>query len=44
LRERKLTALQEHAPDAIATANVGCELHLRNAATVPVRHWLELID
>jgi glycolate oxidase iron-sulfur subunit len=44
LERRKLEALQEHAPDAIATANVGCELHLAKRAAVPVRHWLELID
>ena len=43
LATRKLDALEEHAPDAIATANVGCELHLAKRAGVPVRHWLELI-
>ncbi|MGD9602118.1 MAG: glycolate oxidase subunit GlcF [Gammaproteobacteria bacterium] len=43
LRERKLEALEASAPSAIATANVGCLLHLQQAATIPVRHWLELI-
>jgi glycolate oxidase iron-sulfur subunit len=43
LATRKIDALEEHAPDAIATANVGCELHLAKRAGVPVRHWLELI-
>jgi glycolate oxidase iron-sulfur subunit len=43
LRDRKLDALCEHAPDAIATANVGCQLHLRAAADVPVLHWLQLL-
>jgi glycolate oxidase iron-sulfur subunit len=44
LRGRKVAALAAHAPDAIATANVGCALHLRAAAPVPVRHWIELLD
>jgi glycolate oxidase iron-sulfur subunit len=39
----KLAALQADAPDLIATANVGCQLHLASAARVPVRHWVELL-
>jgi glycolate oxidase iron-sulfur subunit len=44
LRERKLAALSSGAPTLIATANVGCELHLAAGASVPVRHWLELLE
>jgi glycolate oxidase iron-sulfur subunit len=44
LRTRKLDALQEGAPDCIATANIGCLTHLQAAARVPVRHWIELLD
>lgn len=44
LRTRKLEALLEHGPDVIATANVGCQEHLRAQSTVPVRHWIELVD
>jgi glycolate oxidase iron-sulfur subunit len=44
LRSRKLAALQEGAPDCIATANIGCLGHLQGAARVPVRHWIELLD
>lgn len=44
LRDAKLRALQAETPDVIATANVGCQLHLGAAAEVPVRHWLELIE
>jgi glycolate oxidase iron-sulfur subunit len=44
LRSRKLAALQENAPDYIATANIGCLTHLQSAARVPVRHWIELLD
>jgi glycolate oxidase iron-sulfur subunit len=43
LRADKLAALTAGGPDVIATANVGCQLHLRDGATVPVRHWLELL-
>jgi glycolate dehydrogenase iron-sulfur subunit len=44
LRDRKLAALAAGAPTLIATANIGCQLHLGSAASVPVRHWIELID
>jgi glycolate oxidase iron-sulfur subunit len=44
LRDNKLEALQSNQPDAIATANIGCLNHLRSGATVPVRHWIELVD
>ena len=43
LRERKLEALMETAPDVIATANVGCHTHLAQGAEIPVKHWLELV-
>ena len=39
----KLSALQQHEPDLIATANVGCQLHLATRANVPVKHWIELL-
>jgi glycolate oxidase iron-sulfur subunit len=28
----------------IATANIGCQLHLGSASAVPVHHWIELLD
>ena len=43
LREHKLHALESDTPDLIATANVGCQLHLATAAGVPVVHWLQLL-
>jgi glycolate oxidase iron-sulfur subunit len=44
LRDNKLAALTENAPAVIATANVGCQTHLAGGSTVPVRHWIELMD
>jgi glycolate oxidase iron-sulfur subunit len=44
LRARKLAALQEDAPQAIATANIGCLAHLQAGTAAPVRHWIELLD
>ena len=43
LRSRKLEALTAGAPELIATANIGCLAHLREACAVPVRHWIELV-
>jgi glycolate oxidase iron-sulfur subunit len=43
LRKRKLEALTAGHAEVIATANVGCQLHLRDGTDVPVRHWLELL-
>jgi glycolate oxidase iron-sulfur subunit len=43
LRTGKLNALQAKRPECIATANIGCLLHLQAEAEVPVRHWLELL-
>lgn len=44
LLHNKLEALQGGQPDVIATANVGCQLHLESEAKVAVRHWIELVD
>jgi glycolate oxidase iron-sulfur subunit len=44
LLNNKLSALQKHSPELIATANIGCQLHMQTQAEVPVRHWIELLD
>ena len=43
LRTNKLNSLQYASPDIIATANIGCLLHLKGASNVPVKHWIELL-
>jgi glycolate oxidase iron-sulfur subunit len=44
LKANKLANLQAHSPDVIATANIGCQLHLRKDSKLPVMHWIELLD
>ncbi|MGD8312398.1 MAG: glycolate oxidase subunit GlcF [Gammaproteobacteria bacterium] len=44
LRDAKLAALQADGPELIATANIGCLLHLAGNADVPVVHWIELLE
>ena len=44
LRERKLAALHSGNPARIATANIGCLLHLDEGSTSPVVHWVQLLD
>ncbi len=44
LRERKLGHLQAVRPEVIATANIGCQMHLAAGADVPVVHWITLLE
>ena len=44
LRRNKLASLTAEQPDLIATANVGCQMHLAAVADRPVLHWIELLD
>jgi glycolate oxidase iron-sulfur subunit len=44
LRTNKLDALESGRPDAIVTANVGCQTHMNGAGRTQVRHWIELVD
>jgi len=44
LLNNKVTALEKHQPDIIATANIGCQMHLSTKAEIPVKHWIELIE
>jgi glycolate oxidase iron-sulfur subunit len=44
LRANKLTALEAGRPEVIATANIGCLVHLSAGTQRPVRHWIELLE
>ena len=52
LRENKVSALQAERPAVIATANIGCQVHIAQGVEsdntsgklTPVVHWIELVD
>ena len=44
LRANKLAALEAGRPEVIATANIGCLVHLGAGTQRPVRHWIELLE
>lgn len=44
LRDDKLAALHATRPREICSANIGCIAHLQSGSTLPVRHWVELLD
>lgn len=43
LRKNKIHALCKDQPEVIATANIGCQLHLAQGNDIPVVHWVELL-
>jgi len=44
LLKNKVIALESGKPAQVATANIGCLMHLQNGISVPVKHWIELLD
>ncbi|HED35274.1 MAG TPA: glycolate oxidase subunit GlcF [Gammaproteobacteria bacterium] len=44
LLHNKISALNEKRPDIIATANIGCQMHLSTETDKPVKHWIELVE
>lgn len=44
LLHNKVEALGTHQPAIIATANIGCQLHLQSGTGKRVVHWVELLD
>ncbi len=44
LKTNKLQDLTKDTPGLIATANIGCLLHLQSGTDIPVKHWLQLIE
>ena len=43
LKAQKLAALTETGGGVIATANIGCLVHLASGSDLPVKHWIELV-
>lgn len=44
LRSRKIDVLIKGNPQLIATANIGCQVHLQAGTRLPVVHWIELLN
>lgn len=44
LKRNKLAALASGEPRTVATSNIGCQVHLAGASTVPVTHWVTLLE
>jgi glycolate oxidase iron-sulfur subunit len=44
LRDRKLQHIAAAEPEYILSANMGCIQHLQSGTSVPVKHWIELLD
>lgn len=44
LLNNKIAALESGAPTLIATANIGCMMHLQSGAHVAVQHWVEVLE
>jgi glycolate oxidase iron-sulfur subunit len=44
LRTNKLAALAAGDPEAILTANIGCQTHLAAASKLPVGHWITALE
>jgi glycolate oxidase iron-sulfur subunit len=44
LRDRKLQNLEPKPAEVIISANIGCITHLQSGTSVPVRHWIEVLD
>lgn len=44
LQANKIAALEAGSPDAIATANIGCQSYLGQVSSRPVKHWIEYLD
>lgn len=44
LRSQKRQALLSGRPQWVASANIGCLLHLNEPDSTPVLHWLQLLD
>ena len=44
LRINKIENINASKPNMIVTSNIGCLLHLQKGSSIPVKHWVELLD
>ena len=44
LLKNKVAALESGEPAMLATANIGCLTHIQSGTSLPVRHWVNILD
>lgn len=44
LLKNKVNALESGEPAMLATANIGCLTHIQSGTSLPVRHWVNILD
>ncbi|MEO8007383.1 MAG: heterodisulfide reductase-related iron-sulfur binding cluster, partial [Betaproteobacteria bacterium] len=44
LLKNKVSALESDNPALLATANIGCLTHIQSGTSLPVRHWVNILD
>jgi glycolate oxidase iron-sulfur subunit len=44
LLKNKVNALESDRPAMLATANIGCLTHIQSGTSLPVRHWVNILD
>ncbi len=44
LKANKLAALHAGSPQAIVTANMGCQSHLQSGTALPMEHWIVALE
>jgi glycolate oxidase iron-sulfur subunit len=44
LKVNKVAAIEAGKPEIVASANIGCLTHIESGTTLPVVHWIELLD
>ena len=44
LLKNKVMALEAGNPIRIVTANIGCLMHVQSGTSLPVNHWIEILD
>ena len=44
LLKNKVDALESDKPAMLATANIGCLTHIQSGTSLPVRHWVNILD
>ena len=44
LLKNKVMALESSDPIRIVTANIGCLMHVQSGTSLPVSHWIEVLD